>query len=963
MWNFLRIFTMTPKRPSGVILLIGSFIALASLYGCTEKKVEVTLRIEVKTNQGDAVADAAVKLDGELIGQSDTNGQLAVKLQLPSKARKKIEVTKQSDKYYFAPFFESFVVPEVGKEQSVTATLFFVPKPEADDNNASSPADGSTEVSASDKNGVTPPATETTTDTGSSAIVSDKQVEGVEDQGPYPKPQKPNKGPLAFTIYIAETKSENQTAPEKMIADALIFYGSEKSGDLKLACKTNSRGRCLVRFQERPEGPVSFVAKKSGYLTQSESVEIDEEGTLRMNLVRGETIDIFATTRTYNYLKGLPGVEVVIKGKSAGLTDAFGRLSYGFNGKHNELLTVALKSSEFLPESFETDFAVSGPMTLVRYFAPRVAPPVRVTLLKAQLGSNLSAADLAAFDGSLDQSIMASSRRHLFGMPSFIEFSSAEFGKSMKAAGLTLGQAAKKGWFDTDLKAAVDAVILPTISMSDRPMLELNLIDSKGVVLAAAREKLENIKDELAINRSMEVLAAKLVKAFPFEGAVVGKENKFITVNIGSASGRGLSIGDMAEVHGIQADARGKNQIQKRIAVVRVKDIFELTARCEVVSTEPRSLVSRGDLVVLRPRSAPAPLSSSVRVMVGQGTSAKPVAQANVYIDDFWAGATDDSGRMVIAAAKAAGSGRVFVTKLGYKPFSADINFSKPKRLDITMKHDAAYIRVDSKPTGSTVRIDGSVIGKTPITTPVAVSGGFTKIQIEGPPEYKKFEAILELDEGTLDLTGVNSVQLEQDLVSQAKKIVENKPDLALTKLAEIPTDHSDYLLGRYTAGEIYLSKLQEPVKAAEAFAVVTKNPAVAEFNDKRFIGAHINEGIALFFVAKNLQEKNLDSAKDHFLKAIEVFDRVAPQVRFVPKTEYSQAVHNVDYYRALSRHRLWSIGKDSVSLGEAYRAWRDYVEGAVKSVPVNSSTKPLADNAKIYYRQVQGSMLNQSKQ
>ena len=71
MWNFLRIFTMTPKRPSGVILLIGSFIALASLYGCTEKKVEVTLRIEVKTNQGDAVADAAVKLDGELIGQSE----------------------------------------------------------------------------------------------------------------------------------------------------------------------------------------------------------------------------------------------------------------------------------------------------------------------------------------------------------------------------------------------------------------------------------------------------------------------------------------------------------------------------------------------------------------------------------------------------------------------------------------------------------------------------------------------------------------------------------------------------------------------------------------------------------------------------------------------------------------------------------------------------------------------------
>src|SRR5690606_23423049 len=52
---------------------------------------------------------------------------------LPAQSRKRLEVKKDSDIYYFAPFFESFVVGEATPQDvNVQATLYFVPKPTAD---------------------------------------------------------------------------------------------------------------------------------------------------------------------------------------------------------------------------------------------------------------------------------------------------------------------------------------------------------------------------------------------------------------------------------------------------------------------------------------------------------------------------------------------------------------------------------------------------------------------------------------------------------------------------------------------------------------------------------------------------------------------------------------------------------------------------------------------------------------
>src|SRR5690606_14058369 len=134
-----------------------------------------------------------------------------------------------------------------------------------------------------------------------------------------------------------------------------------------------------------------------------------------------------------------------------------------------------------------------------------------------------------------------------------------------------------------------------------------------------------------------------------------------------------------------------------------------------------------------------------------------------------------------------------------------------------------AFLKIESQPTGATVRLDGKVVGKTPLKSPVPVPSGFAKLEVEGPTGFKTFTQILELDEGTLDLTGVGMVKLERDLLGDAGKLLQaGKVDQAVAKLQEVPAEHTDYLLSRHQLGEVYLTRTQQPAEAAKAFGQVT---------------------------------------------------------------------------------------------------------------------------------------------
>src|SRR5690606_25443977 len=108
---------------------------------------------------------------------------------------------------------------------------------------------------------------------------------------------------------------------------------------------------------------------------------------------------------------------------------------------------------------------------------------------------------------------------------------------------------------------------------------------------------------------------------------------------------------------------------------------------------------------------------------------------------------------------------------------------------------------------------------------------------------------------------------------------------------------------------------------------------------------------------AEQLAEEQPEVASAHYQKAIEVLNGVAPQLRFVPKDQYAQAVHNVDFYRALSQQRLWHTTQNPAFLNDAVRSWRSYLDGSARVVQLEEGSESYVKNAEIYMKQAQASL------
>jgi hypothetical protein len=1038
--------------------LVLASLVLAASWSCKKNDSEVRIRVDVKTNQGDPVDKAQVLIDGKKLGETSNAGQLKVELTLPAGSRKRLEVKKESDTYYFAPYFESFVVSEASRQEiNIPAVLYFVPKPSPAATNAAAgaaagvvagasvaptpapaaaapgagaetttpdaaasssaetaipaaanpaageaaPVDSKTASSGAETPSTATPTPEAappaqalsetppaplapeTAATGDApadlapglpedteaaaeenAVAVDPEPKATEvallpvDEGEpaappakdvaYPKPTRPNEGQTVYTVHVL--------SGDKPIAEAQVFLGEEAEGDLKLGCRTNARGRCVIRFSEKPAATVTFVASKKGYKTGKQTARVTDKGNLRLTLEAGQTIDIYAISKTYNFTSGLKDVEVYVGGKRVGSTDRFGHYSYVYAGRADDLVSIALKPKEYLPETYETDFVASGPMTLVRYFAPKDPPPVRMAVMALKSAGKVSA-EAAPKLAAAERHVRDAARQHLFSSAAFKEFQTALFERNAERAGRSSTEALRKGWQDTELKASVDAVLLPTLAFGgSKASLELSVIDSRGRVLAAAAESLDDPEDKESIARAVGQIAKKIARAFPFEGAILSKEADKVVINIGYSSGRGIRAGDTLDISGVQSEKFGRTQSHRRIASLVVREVNDTTATCAVQSLVPRATIERGDMVALRQRRALEQGGAQLRVVAstGKGSATQPVTQANVYLNDAWIGATDGTGRLY---ADVTGLGQVKVIKHGYATLAQQVELKAGAKVDLTLKRETALVRIESKPAGLTVKIDGKAIGTTPLSAPVAVPSGFVKLELEAPKGYKSFAAVLELDQGTLELTGVNAVALERDERAEAQKLLAaNKVDEAIAKYQEIPEGHSDWLIAQHELGEIYLTRLDQPAKAAEAFGRVTAAPAVKQFADKRFIGSHIDEAIALFMTGEKLVDENKEAAIAHYKHSIETFEAVLPHLRFVKSEQYPQAVHNVDFHRALARHRLWQYSQDPAVLADTLRSWRAYLDGSARSVPADAVSKTYVENARVYFKQATAS-------
>lgn len=1036
------------------ILFVSACFALVALFvsvsACTKKDVNLKLTVNAKTDQNDPVADAIVKMDGQVIGTTDSKGQLVVSLKLPPEVKKWIEVKKESDQYYFSPHHANIVVSGQ-KEQSLTldAVLYFIPKPTAENSSeklvenetksatestpSASPAHPGDKVEDVPENKVTeaPAATpaeetkvvsnqikiekpkETVAETQPKAQEIIKKEEPKKEVAEEPKVEqkvaskeieKPKQEAIVFTAHVNAAKKPAQGAE--------VQFRLDSKDELTLGCKTNQKGRCIIKFDEKPKSQVHFVVKKEGFQAAEKSIAVSHKGNGTFNLEQGQSINIYALSKVYHSAKGLEGVDVFVNGQFAGKTDKSGHLNYGFAGKSSNLLTINLKPSGYLPEDFETDFVTSGKMTLVKHFTPIDPPIARLVILKALMVGSLDnkkdQSNLQEIDKIFNAKFATFAKKHMMQDSLFEEYSFNEFQSVLKKKNRTIDQAVKKGWQDTALKDVVDGAVIPSLIVdktSDKSTrigaLEVSIVDSRGKILSAAKEPLDGILNEKELEQTIKSVALKLQKKFPFEGAVLRQEGDKVIINLGKSFLKTMASGDVFEVYGIQSEEKGQSQTQKSIGTLSVVQVAEHETVCKILKLNARAVMTRGDLVILRPSSgsvasaktdkvaATSPKSKKkkdaitklpngqyARIHIGQDAQKDvPVSQANVYLADQWIGSTDETGWLyadkdlllgAIKEKKTSSKLALKVIKYGYKATTKETSVDELMKSpsDLKMQKEVAYIRIETKPEGATVKLDGAVLGKTPLISPVSVPTGFAKLTIEGVSGYKVHESVLDLDQGTLDLTGQNAIQLEEDIRASAKALqAKGKFKEAIEKLETIPESHSDYLISRYDVGELYLTKLKEPAKAAKSFGIVTSAQTVKNFNDKRFIGAHINEGIALFFTAESLAATNAEASKAHYQKAIEVLSHVGPQIRFVAKDQINQAQHNVNFYHALAQHKLWTMTKDQNLLVETVRSWRDYLEGTAKSVPAQGDNKTYVENAKVYFGQAKAYLASASKE
>ncbi|NBQ53174.1 MAG: hypothetical protein EBU49_06300, partial [Proteobacteria bacterium] len=374
--------------------------------GC-RREIVTPLRFEVRTNQGDPVHEAQVKVAGRIIGTTDAKGMLEAKPAIIEGSQVSVEITKSSDSYYFAPHMETLDLSKsTSRPVPVKAVMYFVPKPKPADvaiaasstlpSSESSPLpSGSPAASpgAADHASVLPtksdpvesPAPAAVSSVEVAALPVDDANEKKEEKTEEIKPAPVQNVLVTFHVYAGETG----------VAGARVAAIATTGDDIeKTLCTTNVRGRCAVRMESGSLWAVRII--KPGYITESQDLQIDLANKLvRTQIQKGNKMEVLALARGVISTFPLQGVVVSVDGKPAGTTDKSGRFVFTFKGTTSNkrsgfpMLKVEMASPRgFLPESAESEFATTGDILLERHFVGDLSKVPVVTVEESRQSSS-----------------------------------------------------------------------------------------------------------------------------------------------------------------------------------------------------------------------------------------------------------------------------------------------------------------------------------------------------------------------------------------------------------------------------------------------------------------------------------------------------------------------------------------------------------------------------------------------
>lgn len=942
-----------------LFLLFGLLLLTQSTQSCRFFRAEATFKVRVISGTGDPIPGAQITIQKKVVGHSDDQGQAEINLELPTDESILVEINKPSAQMFYAPFFETVRVSKGEPNRfNLQATLYAVPKnaPETPASAAEPPAPPPAVV-------LETPAPAPTEDPG---LVTAMQAVNVEPSASSTAPITPDLEPFDPELSAqkaANTLLENSEQSSRLVtfyaasgrenvSDAHVLYGDPERGQWLEGCTTNARGRCSLTL------PASFLTdnvhlliRAGNYQPQTRIISLAHGDKIRVDLIRGQALEVFALQKTYKAIRGLGSVNVKLGAKEIGRTDAFGYFSYNFPVRPTETNTLTLEAAGQLPARTSQELGISGPWTVVQSFSSKAVTRARLLLLPLNIQNSGSETPDPGTVMSWDRIVQDGMRQHLINQPPFVEADWEHIGEILDRYGLSLQQLGRQGWNQPDLLAEFEWALRPILILGPSSALEMSLINADGRILAASLLRLTSKPDAKAM-RALFAQASRDLSAFlPFEGSLTEADKEGFRINLSQQGGHALKVGETLRIHGLQADVPGAHPGWIDIGAGQITELLEGSARLRVTELKPRTTASVGQIVALN-RVAE---NGDKYVTVTDGADKRALAQTNLYLQDRWIGTTDKQGIARISGITASRRGVLTAVRSGYRLRQDDFQWIDGKDKTIALQRSSIPIRIETDPSNAIVKINGRMIGRSPIYQNIDIPGPTAQIEITLNDEYKALNQIVSFDEEGLDWSGTRAVHLEKDLRREARQLIQGgRLNEAINLLEALPQTHPDYLIVQHELGDIYLNQSQDPIKAAAAFHRVTSRPEVANFADKRFIGTQINEAIAIYHIGEKLKDSDQAAALSSWQKTREMLDLCEGQLRFIPEEQYTQAVHSVSYYRALSLHRIWGLTQKSEDLRIAHDSWKKYIETTALATPADKHYA-LVKKAEVFYRQTQG--------
>jgi hypothetical protein len=520
-------------------------IGLFAIAGCYKQSVKVTIEIQAKDNNQKALPDAKVFINKTDRGATNSGGELALTDSFSAGDRIQLEIKKESDDFYYAPYITSVKLSK-DKFQNVKidAELYAVmkPRPVAAVTSETAPTIQSpkSETPLAQETAV-PEVGETPTTVGEA--IAQAEVE------PAPSAIPAIEKFVTFHAY-------HQGKP---IQATHIYLASSQQAKHEFLCSTNVRGRCAAKLKLQEEA-VKLIAKNEAYSPRETTFKATDSNILRFGLRKNRTVDIEVYGRGSKGLVGLAGVKVLIAGKEVGATDQFGSFIYHYKGRNSDFLPVTLlpPSKEYSEDTFETDFVVSGPMRIKKVFAKKKPDPVQFSLeipkvVDAQVNSFISLLQSDFNSKNLIQVKQKDSPHDLL-------------------SGLILASASGK-------------------------QVKLHIKHPAGVEYSRSID-LAKLATPLEFKKIVNAITLEVSRQYPFEGRLLKVQSNNATINMGAKTNQAVQVGQKFEVMGILRDKFGASQETAKIAELKITKVMDLTSEGQLESIEPRTLVSPNLLVV-----------------------------------------------------------------------------------------------------------------------------------------------------------------------------------------------------------------------------------------------------------------------------------------------------------------------------------------------------------------------------